>query len=232
PYGWHYYPWIHRAKHLMDTGVLGEIEHVMCHMASPIRGLLSGEGMDVDEVGGQAGGMLFQPEATTWADAKVAGGGYGYAQISHSAGLMFWLSGLRAETVFSMMTAPGAQVDLYDAMTVRFTNGAIGTVSGAGSVPTHRPFQVDVRFFGTEGMLLVDAERARMELRRHNGDDVVSDVAPDAGAYECSGPPNNFVDVILGKTEVNWAPGEAAMRAVEMLGAAYRSAVSGTVAHV
>ena len=106
-----------------------------------------------------------------------------------------------------MMTAPGAQVDLYDAITTRFTSGAIGTVSGTGTVPTHRPFQVDIRFFGTEGMLLLDAERARMELRRHNGIDEVADVAPDAGGYECSGPPNNFVDLILGITDVNWSPG-------------------------
>ena len=34
-------------------------------------------------------------------------------------------------------------------------------------------------------------------------------------------------DLILGKTDINWTPGEAAMRGVEMLDAAYRSAVSG-----
>ena len=76
-------------------------------------------------------------------------------------------------------------------------------------------------------MLLLDAERARMELRRHNGADEVADVAPDGGAYECDGPPNNFVDLILGTTDVNWSPGEAAMRGVELLDAAYRSATSG-----
>ena len=41
------------------------------------------------------------------------------------------------------------------------------------------------------------------------------------------GPPANFVDLILGRTQTNWAPGEAAMRGVEMLDAAYRSAASG-----
>ena len=227
PYGWHYKPFIQQAKGLMDDGGIGAIEYVLCHMASPIRGLLSGEGMDVGEVSRQSSGMLFSPESATWADPKVARGGYGYGQISHSAGIMFWLSGLCAETVFSMMSAPGAQVDLYDAITVRFTNGTIGTVSGSGTVPTHRPFQVDIRLFGTEGMLLLDAERARMELRRHDGDDTVADVALDAGGYECDGPPNNFVDLILGKTDVNWAPGDVAMRAIEILDAAYRSAVSG-----
>ena len=76
-------------------------------------------------------------------------------------------------------------------------------------------------------MLLVDCERARMHLRRHDGQHVVEEVAADAGAYECDGPPNNFADLILGKTDVNWTPGAAAMRGVEMLDAAYRSAASG-----
>ena len=206
----------------MDDGGIGTIEYVLCHMASPIRGLLSGEGMDVAEVRRQSEGTMFSPDPATWADPQVAGGGYGHGQISHSAGLMFWLSGLQSETVFSMMTTPGAQVDLYDAITTASASGAIGTVSGTGTVPTHRPFQVDIRFFGTEGMLLLDAERARMELRRHNGIDEVADVAPDGGAYECN-VPNNFVDLILGTTDMNWSPGEAAMRGVELLDAAYRS---------
>ena len=59
-------------------------------------------------------------------------------------------------------------------------------------------------------MLLVDCERTRMHLRRHDGQHVVEEVAEDAGAYECNGPPNNFADLILGKTDVNWTPGEAA----------------------
>ena len=42
-----------------------------------------------------------------------------------------------------------------------------------------------------------------------------------------TGPPHNFVDLILGKTTVNWSPGEAAMRSVLLLDAAYRSAGSG-----
>jgi hypothetical protein len=45
--------------------------------------------------------------------------------------------------------------------------------------------------------------------------------------YECSGPPANFVDLISGATDVNYALGEAAMRGVEVLDAAYRSSVSG-----
>ena len=227
PYGWHHKPFIQRAKALMNDQAIGEIEFALCHIASPIRALLSGEEVDVSDISGQDSASLFGPTPATWADPALADGGYAHAQISHSSGLLFWLSGLRAERVFAAMSAPGAEVDLYDALTVRFTSGAIGAVSGAGTVPTDQTFQVDLRLFGSEGMLLVDCERTRMHLRRHDGQHVVEEVAEDAGAYECNGPPNNFADLILGKTDVNWTPGEAAMRGVEMLDAAYRSAASG-----
>ncbi|MEK6239448.1 MAG: hypothetical protein N2C14_32420, partial [Planctomycetales bacterium] len=115
------------------------------------------------------------------------------------------------------------------AISARFVGGAIGTFSGAGNVPTDQGFQLDIRVFGSEGMLLLDCERARAELRRHDGAHRSAEVAEDAGGYECLGPPNNFADLIVGRDTVNWSPGEAAMRSVELLDAAYRSAVSGAL---
>jgi len=229
PYGWHYKPFVQEAKRFMEEGVIGRVEHVLCHMASPIRGLLSGEPFDVDNVSGQSEASLFAPDSATWADPQVSGGGYGHAQISHAAGMMFWLTGLQAQSVHAFMAAPGAKVDLYDAASVRFTDGAIGTVSGAGAVPADQGFQLDVRVFGSEGMLLLDCERARLEARRYDGQHRVVEVEPGAGAYTCDGPPNNFVDLVRGLTQDNFAPGATAMRAVELLDAAYRSASSGLV---
>ena len=225
PYGWHYKPFIQEAKRLLEAGAVGRVEYVLCHMASPIRKLLCGT-LAEDVAGGQAGDVLFAPEPSTWADPAIAGGGYGHAQISHSSGMLFWLTGLRAERVYAQMSAPGARVDLYDALSVNFAGGAIGTISGAGTIPEGHPFQVDLRIFGSEGMLLLDVERERMELRRNDGADVALQPEPGAGAYSCEGPPANFIDLVLGRTEVNHAPGWAAMRSTEMLDAAYRSAVS------
>lgn len=232
PYGWHYKPFARRAKALMDAGGIGEIEYVLCHMASPIRGLLRGEQPDIGKVSGQSETSLFEPEPSTWADPEIAGGGYGHAQVSHAAGMLCWLSGLRAATVYALMSSREARVDLYDALSVRFAGGAIGTVSGAGNVPTDRPFQVDLRLFGSEGMLLLDCERERMELRRHDGAHEVAEIEPGSGAYDCAGPPANFVDLILGRTSENAAPGAAALGAVEILDAAYRSAASGRAEEV
>src|SRR5262249_20128425 len=110
-----------------------------------------------------------------------------------------------------------------------FAGGALGTVSGAGTVPPTgaAQFQVDLRLFGSEGMLLLDCERARLELRRHDGTSERLDLDPDPGAYTCDGQPNNLVDLVLGKTSANFSPGESALRSVLLLDAAYRSAASG-----
>src|SRR5262249_6917765 len=78
----------------------------------------------------------------TWADPEVAGGGYGHAQLSHSTGLLCWLTGLRPESVYALMSAPDSRVDLYDALSVRFAGGALGTVSGAGTLPAPGKGQV------------------------------------------------------------------------------------------
>ncbi len=229
PYGWHYKPFIQQAKKWMDAGAIGQVQYVLCHMASPIRDLLQGGRFQVESNSGQAGGVLFEPDPKTWSDPDVAGGGYGHAQLSHSTGMLFWLTGLMPESVYALMSAPGARVDLYDALSVRFEGGAIGTVSGAGTVPPSgaAQYQVDLRIFGTDGLLMLDCERARLELRRHRGPGERLELAPDAGAYQCDGPPNNFVDLVLGKSTINWSPGEAAMRSVLLLNAAYRSAAAG-----
>jgi predicted dehydrogenase len=229
PYGWHYKPFVQEAKRWLDGGAVGQVQFVLCHMASPIRELLCGGRFAVDTSSGQAGGVLFEPDPRTWADPAVAGGGYGHAQLSHSTGLLCWLTGLAPESVYALMTGPGARVDLYDALSVRFAGGAVGTVSGAGTVPAagKTPYQVDLRIFGSDGLLMLDCERARLDLRRHDGRQEQMDLPEDAGAYTCDGPPNNFVDLVLGKTAVNSSPGEAAMRSVLLLDAAYRSALSG-----
>jgi len=232
PYGWNYKPYIQEAWQLMQRGVVGRIQHVSCHMASPILDLLSGRDYVDQDAAGSAdrADLLFGPTASTWADPAIAGGGYAHAQLSHAAGLLFWLTDLRAQDVYARMASVSdAQVDIYDALSVRFTNGAIGTISGAGSVPDGGPFQLDIRVFGDEGLLLLDVERERVEVRRRDGEVVDVDVTPGEGAYTCDGPPNRFIDLILGKSERNDSPGEVAARSVELLDAAYRSAQSGRV---
>ncbi len=225
PYGWHYAPFIQEAKRRMDDGAVGDIEFVMCHMASPVRSLLEGKRFLSD--GGGEGEVMFEPGADTWADPVVAGGGYALAQMSHSMGMASWLTKLRASVVSAMTSAPTSKVELYDAFAVEFTSGAIGSFSGAGNMPEGSNFQVDLRIFGSEGVMSIDCDRARLAVQRHHGNDFEMELEPGAGDYRGGGPPVNFADLVTGKTDVNCAPGWAGMAAIEIIDAAYRSEKSG-----
>jgi predicted dehydrogenase len=124
------------------------------------------------------------------------------------------------------MTRPDSKVDMYDAAAVVFEGGAIGTVSGAATLPDNDPFQVDLRIFGRDGVLLLDVERERLDVRRHDGSHVHEAVPAGEGAYSCEVPPVRFVEVIQGVGR-NDSPGEVAARSVELIEAMHRSASAG-----
>jgi len=212
PYGWNYMPFLESAHDLVAQGLLGPIDYVLCHMASPTRSLFAGEGANFD----QWKARMVEADLSTWQD-PARGGGYAHGQITHSAALMFWLTDLRLKSVQGCaMSKAGARVDLYDSASIVFEGGAIGTISGAATLPDNDPFQLDIRIFGKDGVLLVDVERERVELRRHDGAHVSIPIEPGAGAYACTEPPLRFVDLIKGKGKNN-SNAEIATRTAELL---------------
>jgi predicted dehydrogenase len=222
-FGWNYRPMVRQLKQAIDARGIGAVEQVTMQMASVTRELLSNAGAYPDAAPESV------PEQRTWTDPAVSGGGYAQAQLSHALGLGLWLTGLRGEAAFALMSAPlGAPVELHDAIAVRYAGGAIGTVAGgschlgAGA----NKHQLEVRAIGAEGQLHVDVERERAWLWRSDGE-LRLDVAPGDGAYDCDGPPDTLIDLALGRDVVNHSPGELAARTVELLDAAYRSARSG-----
>ena len=220
PYGWNFKPFVAEARRL-SAGV-GKIEHVILQMASALEDLFAGQPMKETE------GTRFRPPASTWADPKRAGG-FGWGQLVHALGLFFRVADLAPESVFATTVKSSAGVDFYDAAVVRFEGGATASVSGAATVPKHRSVYIDLRIFGTEGMLSLDIERERLELRRRDGRDEIVPMAVGDGAYSCEEPVARFVDICRGLKVENPAPGLVGQRAVEVLDAMYRSAESGQV---
>ncbi|KQQ93158.1 hypothetical protein ASF62_15600 [Leifsonia sp. Leaf325] len=223
PYGWNYKPFTIEAKRLVDAGHLGTIQHVLCHMASPTRGLFAG---DTNHIRALWDSQTSGPDPSTW-QSPAHGGGYAHGQVTHSSALLFWLSGLRAASVMAKVSTGGAAVDLFNAAVITFDDGALGSLSGAATVPDGDPYQVDIRIFGTEGVLLLDTERERMSLHRYDGQKFDLDVPPGSGAYECIVPPNRFIDLITGASTENNSDAEVAARSVELIDAMLRSAAAG-----
>jgi predicted dehydrogenase len=223
-FGWNFRPMLQGAKRLMETKGVGEVEHVVVHMSSATRELLSNRGAYPGAAPESA------PEQRTWTDASISGGGYAQAQLSHALGLALWLTGLRGQEAFAYMsTILDSPVEHYDAVSMRFSNGGIGTMAGGSAhlgYDGNKP-ELAMRVIGSEGQLACDVQRELVWLYRAGGEEVRLPVEPGDGLYNCDGPPNALVDLALGRDVRNWAPGELGARTVELLDAAYRSAASG-----
>lgn len=218
PYGWNYKPFTVAAKELLDAGSVGDIQYALCHMASPTRGLFGGDPTHMLE----RWDSVTKPGASTWS-APEHGGGYAHGQVTHSSALLFWLTGLRAATVAGRVSTAGSAVDLFDAAVVRFDGGALGTLSGAATLADGDKYQVDLRIFGTEGVLMLDAERERLTLSRYDGERVEREIPEGEGEYECIVPPARFIELITGASTENNSTVDVAARSVELIDALLRS---------
>jgi predicted dehydrogenase len=241
PQGWNFTQYVRAARALVNPtprplllrgeagGGVGEPRHIVCQMASALGDLMAGQPMVETE------GQTFRPPASTWADPANAGG-YGWGQLAHALGVMFALADVQPETVFARMGRSPSDADYYDAITATFSNGATAAISGSATIPKPsgaqhdrgKGYQMDIRIFGTEGALLLDIERERLEIRRDDGNDTIIPMQPGDGDYPASAPWQAFVDLALGRTDDNPMDAALGVKVVEMLEAAYRSADSGS----
>jgi predicted dehydrogenase len=223
-FGWNYVPMTIKAKALLDEYGIGTPQHLQIHMATALREMYQA----VMPVWGRPKEFLPIPSSYT---SQAKGAGYNQAQISHALGLALYLVPLRGESVFALMANPDAEVDLYDAISVRFSDGAIASVSGACCPlgANENKHQMEIRAFGSEGQLLLDYDRELAWLYRDESRDVRLDLEPGAGTYECDGPANTLADLALGKPSVNRSPGELAALTTEIVQAAYASWKSGVL---
>lgn len=224
-FGWNYRPMVQQAKKMMDDYGIGSLEHMTITMSSVTRELLSNTGAYPDAAPETV------PEQGTWTDKKISGGGYGQAQLSHALGMALWLTGARAESAFALMTAPlSAPVELHDAVTYRFDNGAIGVMSGSSAHLNAwgNRHSLEVRGVGSAGQFLIDVEREAFWLHS-DGQDRKLEIPEGDGLYDCAGP----IDAVLAAAReghfINQSPAELGARTVEALDLAYRSAAGGSL---
>jgi len=220
PHGWNFRPYTRRARELVRGGAIGTVRHIALQMASPAETLFNGKPYPGTELN------MFRPPASTWAD-PLNFGGYGWGQLPHALGCLFQIADVVPRNVFAYAGRSSTGADIYNAVTILFADGATGSLSGAGTVPMNSRFQVDLRLFGTDGMLLLDLERERLELRRNDDRNEDFHIEVGDGRYTCEEPMLRFIDLCLGLPVVNEAPGEVGLHSIEVIDAMYRSIVSG-----
>lgn len=218
-YGFNFCPMVERARELLAEGTIGTVRHLNLHMASPLEDLFSGKGLL------EASAAMFQPAASTWADPANAGG-YGWGQLTHALGVLFYVADLEPLDVFARIQSSASGVDMSDAASITFTNGATGALSGSGLLPKHLPIQLNVRFLGSKGTLLLDVDGERLEVHRSDGSSSAMPVPTGTGLYPAAAPIRAFIDLCCGARRDNPAPGVVGQRSTEVLDALYRSATS------
>lgn len=209
-YPFNYTPYALRAREVLQSGSLGAAQYINCIYNSYMTPLFTGKYQGQFAVHGPD--QYTKPELT--------GGGHGQVQITHAAGLLFFVTGLRPRRVHASMANHGLPVDLVDAMTVEFADGALGSVAGTGN---HRGLTFQLQIYCEEGWIAIDGRAGVATIHRDvdEGEETVPDERRETPLGYTTG--HNLVDVILGKAE-NGSPAQVGWRAVELLDAAYRSA--------
>jgi predicted dehydrogenase len=215
-YPYHYTAHVLRAREVIRSGSLGRVQYVNCVFTSHIIELLAGR--DGSEQPSSA--YPVHGPGDVYSQPHLSGGGEGHLQVTHSAGLMFFVTGLRARRVHALMNNHGLPLDLVDAMTVEFEGGALGTVGGCGNTAGTES-KLDLLIHCEHGVIDMDMIAGTTIIRGQNHPR--ESFGPEPDNYPRTATAHNLVDVILGRAE-NGSPGWVGWRTVELLDAAYRSA--------
>jgi predicted dehydrogenase len=216
-YTYNYMPQAQRAREIVQSGELGEIQYVTSSFSSDVSAFLGGHvGSDVSPTR-----FRIQGPSEAYNKPELMGGGEGHLQITHSAGLMFHVTGLRAAQVHALMRNHGLAMDLVDTMTVAFEGEALGIVGGTGNAG--RNYRMALTVYCEGGCVLADTLARAGLVRRSDGSS--EDLAALRRPWNRYVVTHNFLDALLGRAE-NGSPGEVGWRTVELLDAAYRSAAA------
>lgn len=226
-FSWNYMPIVQQAFVQLQKKSIGRLEQMSIQMSTQTRELLA-------NFGPYPGASTEQiPEQNTWTNPSISGGGYGQAQLSHALGLAFRLEPQRVHKAFAFMASPlDAPVELHDAISYRFSDGAIGSLSGSSSHmgAWQNKDELQVRAIGDQGQFLVDLHRECVYIWYADGTEVNLKLPINAGVVDNYAAANALVDVALGDLQANRAPGELGALTVEALELAYSSAATGAVA--
>ena len=152
-YPWQFIDMSLRARDVVAGGSLGRIHYVSNTFSSEPLYLYRGDDR-ADDPSMAAAYPVVGP-GDVYSDPERSGGGQGHLQITHSAALMFFLTGGRAAQVTAMMNHLDVAVDVADAIAVRMEDGCLATVGSTGGV-THAAGKLDLQLYGTEGWIDLD----------------------------------------------------------------------------
>ena len=227
-YPWHYNRQVLAVRDAIADGRIGTIEYVSCQFASIVRELYRGNPEPYRDVLGYS---VNPPGLKTYADPEIAGGGQGQTQVTHSAALLFLITGLKPVSVAAMTEPFELAVDLADAVVTRFDNGAIGSLGSTGSVLPGHDEMLEYRIFGSAGHIVFDVKEGTAVIHGLRGEVHRLPGLPTEERYPDWAPADNLVDIVLGRGG-NGSPAALGVLTVEFVDAMYKAAREGRTMRV
>jgi len=221
---WNYTSHVRRAREVILSGELGEVQLVSSLFASCAYETYRS---NLDAYLGVMQAPLFRPGADENSDPE-GGGGQGYCQVSHSATVAFWVTGLSAQEVSAHMHYFDVKVDVADSVNFRLDNGGVGVLASTGNLRPGDPGQHTLSVYCTRGYLILDMVAGTLMIRKHEGSVECPPPLKEEERYPRFAPADHFVGLILGIGE-NLSPGELGQKTVNFLDAVYKSAANGGV---
>jgi len=155
---------------------------------------------------------------------SLSGGGQLNDSGSHLLDIVLWMTGLGVAEVQAFLENFDSEVDINSALTLKFTNGALGNFSVVGNSPVGGMWE-DITIWGTKAVVYIRNDK--LIYKAAGADEVVD---PE-GLPEASTPDRNFFDAILGRDTVQ-VPPECGLRVIELTEAAWESARTGAPTRV
>lgn len=155
---------------------------------------------------------------------SLSGGGQLNDSGSHLLDIVLWMTGLGVDQVQAFMENFESEVDINSALTLKFTNGALGNLSIVGNSPVGGMWE-DITIWGTKAAVYI--RNGEITYKAADADEAVH---PE-GLPEASTPDRNFYDAILGRDQVQ-VPPECGLRVIELTEAAWESARTGAPSRV
>jgi predicted dehydrogenase len=172
-------------------------------------------------------GMEFaeRPNATSYSDPAIAGGGFSFNQFPHALGWLFHVTADVPIGVSAQFEKAGAPVELFASLSMRLHGGAIVTLAGVGNPPqSHRPFEV--RFFFEHAAAFLDLMNGLAEWLPNEGEREPWATLERGDFYPIGAPVDALIELALGGHE-NPAPLPPAVQAIRVIEAAQQSARDG-----
>ncbi len=151
-------------------------------------------------------------------DPVQAGGGMMMDTGSHLVAIMLWVTGLKVAEVSAVIDNCGEPVDINSVVSIRFENGAVGTLNFIGNTLRH---DERLAIHGSEGCLVYQQHQWRMQSVQLDGQE-----AKIPARYKDSSPDAAFLQYIRSGGK-GYEPPVFAVEVARLTEAAYRSAKAG-----